>query len=77
MKTLRKNVATMKEVVLSGCLIEEELDAKAATATEDDGAYVVEDLTKIETPSIDITSERRRGCVSMEKKDPDTSRELW
>lgn len=37
------NVATMKKVVVSSCLGEEEWDVEAVATVEDDGAYFVED----------------------------------
>ena len=42
----KRNVATMNEVIQSGCLSEEEWDAEACIAAEDDGAYFVEDLSE-------------------------------
>ncbi|GJN14020.1 hypothetical protein PR202_gb00793 [Eleusine coracana subsp. coracana] len=45
------NVATTKDIVVSGYLSEEKWDADTGITIEDDDAYFVEDLTTSDTPS--------------------------
>lgn len=75
------NVATTKDVELSGCLSKEEWDAEAGITIEDDGAYFVEHLTASDTPSYDDEGvEEEEGDMeegfSTEVRDPNLSNEL-
>ncbi|RLN24990.1 uncharacterized protein C2845_PM07G16470 [Panicum miliaceum] len=75
------NVATMKKVVHSGWLSEEEWDAEACIITKDDEVYFVEDLTEGEALLARVAEEEEEeeeeddaeAGLSMEIRDPNIS----